>query len=208
MRETAPRISSERPSLKIVLAAVGAQVGEGEDGEGAAVVRARGTSCRAGPEGQRHDRGGDGDADNGADEASPPPACSGTRRGSTGTGTWWVPVPSDSSWATSASASGTRSPGSLARSCMTMLARPGGASGQLRHGGRLLRHLGGEKLLGRAGTERRMTGEHLVSHDAERVEIGSVVEAGIGHDLFGRHVGGRAEGHADAGEHRLSCATR
>ena len=91
---------------EVVLSAVGAQVGEREDGERAAVVGGGGGLRGARAEREARDRGGDGDAGDHADE---PPALAGAVAAGSGDrrdGDRCVPVPSDSSWATSASASG------------------------------------------------------------------------------------------------------
>ena len=74
---------------------------------------------------------------------------------------------------------------------------------RVRNRGRLLGDLRREQLLRRAGGEGRMPGEHFVADNAERVEVGAMIEGGIGHHLFRRHVSGRADGDAHAGEHGL-----
>ncbi len=92
----------------------------------------------------------------------------------------------------------------------------GGALGQAlvdqggehrRHGGppaldrlRIFHHLRRENGLRGAPREGRLAGQHLVGHDAERVEIGPVVDLRAGGGLFGRHVHRRPQGHAERGD--------
>jgi hypothetical protein len=66
--------------------------------------------------------------------------------------------------------------------------------------------VGDEHLLGRLADERRAAREHLVRHRADGVEVGAMVERRVGAGLLGRHVGRRAERHADA--RRLVLARR
>ncbi len=53
-------------------------------------------------------------------------------------------------------------------------------------------HLGDDRLHARAG-ERRIAGEHLVRHRAERVDVAARVDRPLTHRLLGRHVLRRAE---------------
>ena len=55
-----------------------------------------------------------------------------------------------------------------------------------------------QDLDGRIAFERKLTGQHLVHNDAERVEVGAAVElvAGYAFSLFGGHVKRRADDHA------------
>jgi hypothetical protein len=69
-----------------------------------------------------------------------------------------------------------------------------------------LRRLGdlcGEQRLGRGGGKRRLTSEHLVGHRTERIEVGPMIDVGIGRGLLGRHVGGGAQRHSERGEATL-----
>ena len=58
----------------------------------------------------------------------------------------------------------------------------------------------GQHALRRGGLERRPAGEHLVGHHAEGVDVGAVIDVGIGGGLLGRHVGRGAESHAGGSE--------
>ena len=61
--------------------------------------------------------------------------------------------------------------------------------------GRLLgEDLGDDGLRAGAG-ERRLAGEHLVGHGAERVHVAPGADLALAHRLLGRHVGRRAERH-------------
>jgi len=66
--------------------------------------------------------------------------------------------------------------------------------------GHRFRHVCGQHLLGREAAERRMPGQHLVGHNAERVDVRPVIGARVGGRLLRRHVGRSAERHADGGE--------
>ena len=48
--------------------------------------------------------------------------------------------------------------------------------------------------------EGRLSGEHLVRHHAERVDVGTMIDVRVGHGLFGRHVDRCAKGDADRRE--------
>ena len=54
----------------------------------------------------------------------------------------------------------------------------------------------------RAPGEGRLAGQHLIRHDAQRVEIAAGVEVTIARGLLGRHVRRRADGHAGGREPR------
>ena len=58
-----------------------------------------------------------------------------------------------------------------------------------------LRHDG----LGVGAGEGRLTRQHLVGHRAQGVHVAPGTDVALAHRLFGRHVGGRAEGHAGLG---------
>ncbi len=58
----------------------------------------------------------------------------------------------------------------------------------------------GQHLVRRESRKRRAAREHLVRHRAKGVDVRPVVDVGIPGGLFGRHVRGRAERHADGGE--------
>ncbi len=58
---------------------------------------------------------------------------------------------------------------------------------------RLSDHLRDDRLRRRAD-ERRLSGEHLVGHNAECVDVGAVIDVALAHGLFGRHVLRRAQG--------------
>ena len=60
--------------------------------------------------------------------------------------------------------------------------------------------MSGDDLLERVAQERRATGEDLVRHHTERVDVDAMVEARIGRHLLGRHVRRRAHGHSCRGE--------
>jgi hypothetical protein len=60
---------------------------------------------------------------------------------------------------------------------------------------RLFDHLGGKDLRCRASHERWRPGEHLISHDAERIDVGSVIRVRAGGSLLGRHICRCPEGH-------------
>ncbi len=57
----------------------------------------------------------------------------------------------------------------------------------------------GQDRLGRS-TEGQTAGQQLVGEHADGVLVGAVVHGWVGHGLLGRHVGGRAQRHADGGE--------
>ena len=50
--------------------------------------------------------------------------------------------------------------------------------------------------------ERRLAGEQLVRHRAERVDVGAMIDVGIARGLLGRHVRRRADRRADLRERR------
>ena len=54
--------------------------------------------------------------------------------------------------------------------------------------------------LRRGPGERRLAGQHLVQHAAERVHIGSAVDVAVARRLLGTHVGDRPHGHAGLGD--------
>ena len=64
--------------------------------------------------------------------------------------------------------------------------------------GRLGEHPGHDRLRGRAG-ERRVAGQHLVEHHAQRVDVGAGGDLPLAHRLLGPHVVRRAERHAGLG---------
>ena len=73
--------------------------------------------------------------------------------------------------------------------------------------------MGREHLLRGGLLERRVPAQELVGEGADGVDVGPGIEIGLAHRLFGRHVGRRAERHADGGElvgaggaHRLGHA--
>ena len=82
------------------------------------------------------------------------------------------------------------------------------------HGLRRDVDVGGEHRLRGGGVEGQFAAEHLIRQDADRVQVGPVIDVGIRGRLFGRHVGGRAQGNAERrergltarGAHRLSHA--
>ena len=82
--------------------------------------------------------------------------------------------------------------------------RGGGAGGQLREVDLVLEHAG-ERVGHRVGGEERPAGEHLVEDDAERPDVGALVD-GLAPRLLGRHVGRGAEDDAELrpvrGRHR------
>ena len=57
---------------------------------------------------------------------------------------------------------------------------------------------GHDRLRGGAG-ERRVAGEHLVQHHAQRVDVGAGGDLPLAHRLLGRHVVRRAQRHAGLG---------
>ena len=59
--------------------------------------------------------------------------------------------------------------------------------------------LGDHRLRGRAG-DRRLAGEHLVQHGAERVDVAARVERAVARRLLGAHVLRRAERESRLGE--------
>ncbi len=84
---------------------------------------------------------------------------------------------------------------------MTVSARAGG------HGGTLfrdrLRRLGdvrGEDLLRGQPGEGRTSGQQLIAHHPERVDVGPVIDVRIGGGLFRSHVGRCSERDPDGGE--------
>ena len=64
------------------------------------------------------------------------------------------------------------------------------------------RKVAGNDLLRRAATKRCMTSQHLVRHDAKRVQIHAMIESGIRRGLLGRHVRRRAHCQPRRGERR------
>ena len=64
-------------------------------------------------------------------------------------------------------------------------------------------HVGGEHLLRARPGERRPARQQLVRHHAEGVEVGPVIHVRVGHRLFRRHVGRRAQRDAH-GRERLA----
>ena len=66
-------------------------------------------------------------------------------------------------------------------------------------GDRLGQSLGDDDLGRRAGIW-RLTGEHLVEHAAERVDIGTGIEVPLGHGLLGTHVLRSADAQAGFGQ--------
>jgi hypothetical protein len=58
------------------------------------------------------------------------------------------------------------------------------------HGERrdVVEHLAGDDRLGRRADERRLPGQHLVQHAAERVDVAPSVERPLAHGLLGAHV--------------------
>ncbi len=65
-----------------------------------------------------------------------------------------------------------------------------------------LRHVRGQHLLRGPTGERRAASQHLVRRRAERVDVGAMVDVGIGARLLGRHVRGRSQRDAGRGERR------
>src|SRR3954470_9551580 len=64
-----------------------------------------------------------------------------------------------------------------------------------------------DQRLGRTSREWRLSGEHLVQHAPEAVDIAAAVDARIGHALLRTHVGRGAERYAGAGQLLLAeCA--
>ena len=58
----------------------------------------------------------------------------------------------------------------------------------------------GDDRLGRGSGERRLAGQHLVEHGAERVHIGPSIERAVTHRLFRAHVGWGPYAHSRLGE--------
>jgi hypothetical protein len=74
----------------------------------------------------------------------------------------------------------------------------------LRHRARLAaQHPGYPRLRGRSCV-RRLSGEHLVEHDFERVHVGARVQRALTTRLFRAHVFGGAETHAGLGKSVLA----
>ena len=63
-------------------------------------------------------------------------------------------------------------------------------------------------LVGGRARERRVTGEHFVSHHAHGVEIRARIDERIAHQLLGRHVARRADGQSDLRERSRRVSTR
>ena len=63
---------------------------------------------------------------------------------------------------------------------------------------RLGQHLGHDRLRGRPG-ERRLAGQHLVGHAAQRVDVAPGRDLALAHRLLGTHVVRRAERHPGLG---------
>ena len=61
---------------------------------------------------------------------------------------------------------------------------------------RLFRDVLREHRLWTRAVERWLTGQHLVRHGAQRVDVRAVIDVRIRHRLFGRHVRGRPERYA------------
>ncbi len=57
--------------------------------------------------------------------------------------------------------------------------------------------MGGEHRLGRPRAEDLMSGQHLIGHRTDGVEIGAMVRRGIGSCLFWRHIGWSPKRHAE-----------
>ena len=74
------------------------------------------------------------------------------------------------------------------------------SSASARSGARLLRHDSRHDRLRGGPGERRLAGQHLVEHRAERVDVGPRVEIVLAGGLLGAHVLRRAETHAGLGE--------
>jgi len=74
------------------------------------------------------------------------------------------------------------------------------AGASLLHRLRCADHVRREQRLRSTPGERRLSGKHLVRNQAERVDVGAMVDARIGTDLFGRHVCRRADCDAGAGD--------
>ena len=99
-----------------------------------------------------------------------------------------------------------RSLGSFARHDMTSV-RQRRRQVAAEFGDRLgrLAHVRGEHALRRAVGEDGLSGQQLVRHRAERVDVGAVVDVRIARRLLGRHVRRRADGRADLRERRAAA---
>ncbi len=75
----------------------------------------------------------------------------------------------------------------------------------LRRRHRLLRQVLDEDLAVALADERHAAGEHLVEADAERVDVGAVIDVRAAFALLGRHIGRRAKHDAGARAMRALC---
>ena len=97
-------------------------------------------------------------------------------------------------------AASNRSAGSFSSDLATAAATLGGtALRSLVTGARFLGHDLHDDLLGRGAGMRRVPGEHLVEHAAERVDVAPGGDLLLGGGLLGAHVVRRAERHAGLG---------
>ena len=97
-----------------------------------------------------------------------------------------------------------RSSGFFSRQCRMMRSRSGGRSRRARVKPRRIRlEDRAHRLDRRVRLERLPPGEHLVEDDAEREDVGAMIDR-LRADLLGRHVGRRAEHHAGLGLVRVA----
>ena len=147
-------------------------------------------------EGEHHERGRRAGDAGGAGSARPawPPACHRGRRRDGGS-------PPRPARARSRPAERQRSAGTAPargrRRAPPPPAPPAGASG--RSAPVAAESLGDHRLRRWPG-ERRLAGQHLVEHAAERVDVGAGVDVALAARLLGAHVGRRADGEAGLGE--------
>src|SRR3954468_24776291 len=60
-----------------------------------------------------------------------------------------------------------------------------------------------EYRLGSSAAEGRRTRQHLVAEDAERIDVGAMIDVGVAEGLLGRHVADGAERHSGARDARV-----
>jgi len=65
-----------------------------------------------------------------------------------------------------------------------------------------------EHLLGSHPDERQPSRQKLIAERADRIDVGAVIDQGIGHRLLGRHVRGRAQGNAHRRDGRFAGRVR